>query len=598
MTSPSNELLSSTGLVPSGSVSSEDPSQAQTKPELDPLIGRVLGNYVIKRRLTEGGMGHVYIAEHEKLAHLAAVKVLKREMATDDEWSRRFFTEAQAGARLQSPNLVRVIDFGKMEDGNDYLLMEYLNGVPLDAYCAQLRKEERLDVAAVLTFAEQILNGLGAAHAEHVFHRDLKPANVMVVEEHSGKPLLKLIDFGLAKAAPAAMPEQQDSAARNNLSSLLAGTPEYVSPEQAKGQVVDGRADLYSLGVMLYEMLAGKLPFGGSMERLLKAHQSTRPPPLPAPPGGHPLPEGLGELVESLLEKSPENRPATAEIAKKAVQRILRKMRLDDTQMKMNPLLGSGATAAAAAGADAQGATPFKLSAPSTEVVLPQRMRVGPGLMAAIICGLVLLLVGAGWLLFRSPRSSAVAPEPSAASGGVDSAVKPSAQPSGSPSGGPSVNPSSSPSANPAEQGPVELKPGAEGDVKVGEQGPASAAPSDAAREEPSELSPLLPTSATPPAAAKSPKPGAGSNPKKRLAPTEDCPEAIGATWKDERNRDLEDLARFVGQERTMVASEWRKEELQLSREISRAQSSADCLKVNEHIEALRAKVMPQTEVP
>lgn len=493
-------------------------------PGVDPLIGRVLGNYVIKRRLTEGGMGHVYIAEHEKLGHRAAVKVLKREMATDDEWSRRFLTEAQAGARIQSPNLVRVIDFGKMEDGYDYLLMEYLDGVPLDQYCARLRADDRLDAVAVLTFAEQILNGLGAAHAERVFHRDLKPANVMVIEEHTGRPLLKLIDFGLAKAGPLMMAGGQGE--RENQASLLAGTPEYISPEQAMGQIVDGRADLYSLGVMLYEMLAGQLPFDGNVEAMLQAHLSQRPPPLPKELAEW-LPEGLNDLVESLLEKSPDRRPASAEAAKKTVQRMLRKARPEDTQMKPNPLLVPQEQSASS-----------KAAAQSTQIVLPRRMQANRTRVVAIASALLLLVVIAAWFALRPAPVERVEPLPLAV--------------------------------------PTPPVP-----RTVAEVIPQPAEPEPVKVEDPPELTPLplMPIKST-----RVPV-------KPRFVISEkDC--AIDAQWAKNRLRDLDDLSALSAKNRAVGAVEMEGLERELSSAITQAQTSGDCVKVTQSMEALRVRVM------
>lgn len=496
------------------------------------VINPGLGNYVIKRRLTEGGMGHVYIAEHEKLGHRAAVKVLKREMATDDEWGRRFLTEAQAGARLQSPNLVRVIDFGKMEDGYDYLLMEYLDGVPLDVYCSQLRKDDRLDVVAVLVFAEQILNGLGAAHAEKVFHRDLKPANVMVIEEHTGKPLLKLIDFGLAKAGPLMMGAAPST--RTNQASLMAGTPEYISPEQAMGQIVDGRADLYSLGVMMYEMLADKLPFVGEVETILQAHLSERPPPLPASVADS-LPKGLSDLLEALLEKSPERRPSSAEAAKKTVQRILRKARPEDTQMKANPLLF------------VQESAPSKAAAQSTQIVLPKRMRANRVRMAALAALLLLLLAGGVGLLLR-PHDVPVA----------------------------RVDPVDAPTP-PAPPAP-EVKP----IVEVPLPSPLVAPVSTIVDDPPEQLT-LLPT--------KLLRPLAVPVPKKQFVVTEkDC--VVSAQWTKDRFRDLDELSGASAKNRSVGAVEMEGLERTLSFAISQAQTSSDCVKVASSMETLRARVM------
>jgi serine/threonine-protein kinase len=498
------------------------------EPLRDPLIGRVLGNYVIKRRLSEGGMGHVYVAEHEKLGHKAAVKVLKREMAEDQEWSRRFLVEAQAGAKLQSPNLVRVIDFGRMEDGYDYLMMEFLDGVSLEAY----RGDRQLDVATVLTFTEQILNGLGAAHAEKIYHRDLKPANVMVLEEHTGKPLLKLIDFGLAKAGPMLMPAS--TGVRNNQASLMAGTPEYVSPEQAMGQVVDGRADLYSLGVMVFEMLAGALPFSGGAQTLTQMHVSTRAPSLPDDLRAS-LPEGLEEFLGLLLEKSPERRPPSAEAAKKTVQRLLRHVRPEDTQMRRNPLL-DGPPAVA-------GTRP---PAPSTQLVLPRAVRQSQRrrLVAAGIV-IALLLAGALWVLW--PRPVAV-PQPAVAVP-VPAAVVPPVDP------------------------PV--KPGAEAPAL-----PAVVAPVV-------EELPALP----PPSAVSSKVPGKAPHAKQPGKVVVEAPECTpDAEWKRNALLSLADLRRMAASSPSKFAV-FDEQEERISRDVAHATTASDCFQVGRALTKLQEEV-------
>ena len=298
----------------------------------DPLVGTELGGFQVVKPIDAGGMGLVYEALHPALGRRAAVKVLKPEVAADAEWTRRFLSEARALGSLKHRNLIEVLNFGKTVDGREFLMMEFLDGEPLDAY---IRRLGQLPPAAALGIVDQILNGLAEAHKKGVVHRDLKPSNVFLLREHNGELLVKVLDFGLARQEPIAL---LDVAAnlprRSDGASLVAGTPEYIAPEQAQGRQVDGRADLYSLGVMLYEMLTGQLPFEAqSVTALLQKHLSERPPRISSQISN--LPEGVEEFLESLLEKDPERRPGSADSARVTVQRLLKRMSMDATAVRM-----------------------------------------------------------------------------------------------------------------------------------------------------------------------------------------------------------------------------------------------------------------------
>lgn len=301
----------------------------------DPLIGLELGGFKVVRLLAAGGMGLVYEALHEAIGRRAAVKVLKPEVAADAEWTRRFLSEARALGSLKHRNLIEVLNFGKTPDGREFLMMEFLDGEPLDAY---IRRLGQLAPAAALGIADQILNGLAEAHKKGVVHRDLKPSNVFLLREHNGELLVKVLDFGLARQEPVALLDGAIALARRaDGASLLAGTPEYIAPEQAQGKKVGGQADLYSLGVMLFEMLSGQLPFEAeSVTTLLQKHLSERPPRLSSVMSN--VPEGLEEFVEALLEKEPERRPSSADAARVTVQRLLKRMAQDSTAVRVRPL--------------------------------------------------------------------------------------------------------------------------------------------------------------------------------------------------------------------------------------------------------------------
>ena len=302
--------------------------------ETDPLIGLELGGFKVVKLLAAGGMGLVYEALHPAIGRRAAVKVLKPEVAADAEWTKRFLSEARALGAIKHRNLIEVLNFGKTPDGREFLMMEFLDGEPLDAY---IRRLGQLAPAVALGIADQILNGLAEAHKKGVVHRDLKPANVYLLREHNGELLVKVLDFGLARQEPIALVDGAvNLAKRGDGASLLAGTPEYIAPEQAQGMKVEGSADLYSLGIMLFEMVSGQLPFeADTVVALLQKHVSDRPPRLSSVMNN--VPEGLEEFIDSLLVKEPERRPASADAARVTVQRLLKRFSQDSTAVRMNP---------------------------------------------------------------------------------------------------------------------------------------------------------------------------------------------------------------------------------------------------------------------
>lgn len=380
--------------------------------DADPLIGLNLGGFVVKKLLAAGGMGLVYEALHEQIGRRAAVKVLKPEVAADQEWTRRFLTEAQALASLKNKNLIEVLNFGKTPDGREFLMMEFLEGEALDHY---IQRMGALAPAVALGIAEQILNALSEAHKKGVVHRDLKPSNVFLLREHSGELLVKVIDFGLARQEPVKLvdaalplPKAPDGA------SLLAGTPEYIAPEQAQGLKVDGAADLYSLGIMLHEMLTGSLPFEAeSVVKLLQMHLSDRPPRLSTLVNN--LPEGIEELVDQLLEKDPSKRPGSADAARVMVQRLLKRLAMDSTAVRVDPkhvptMKIDRAQAPKAAAPTDVIARPAKPPGNTTDLELAKAMPKGGAGKWMALGAVVLLLVGGWWMTRPAEEPAPVEP--------------------------------------------------------------------------------------------------------------------------------------------------------------------------------------------
>jgi tRNA A-37 threonylcarbamoyl transferase component Bud32 len=280
--------------------------------EADPLVGTVLADrYRLVEPLGSGGMGAVYRAEHVHMKKSVAVKILHRHMTTNKEVVARFEREAVAAGRIEHPNVAAATDFGQLSDGSFYLVLEYVEGKSLGL----LMDQGAMDPGRALRIARQIADGLAAAHAAGVVHRDLKPDNVLLFERDGVLDIVKVLDFGIAKV------HIEEGSGHKPLTQIgtIFGTPQYMSPEQGQGRTVDARSDLYALGVLLYEMLAGKLPFDADdLVVLITRHVTEPPPPLPAS-----VPGPVRELVMQLLAKKPDERVPTAEALVERIDALL-----------------------------------------------------------------------------------------------------------------------------------------------------------------------------------------------------------------------------------------------------------------------------------
>ncbi len=279
----------------------------------DPLLGATLDErYTIVGRLGAGGMGTVYRAEQAPLNREVALKVLRRELGRDPDTVARFTREAKLLSQLRHPNTVTILDFGQSPEGLLYLAMELLEGEMLSS---RMRDAGTLGLAESVRVACGVLRSLDEAHARGIIHRDLKPDNIFLAHVH-GRPaddeIVKVVDFGIAKIRDGELAPGLDPVATQE--GTVFGTPRYMSPEQAQGKSLDGRSDLYAVGVLLFHMLTGQAPFTDDDAVIVMAHHiKTVPPPVSSLAPGQRVPEALEALVAKALAKNPDDRPQSAQ---------------------------------------------------------------------------------------------------------------------------------------------------------------------------------------------------------------------------------------------------------------------------------------------
>jgi serine/threonine-protein kinase len=279
-------------------IESPGESESPLSQRADRYVGTVIeGRYVVEAVIGEGGMGVVYRCRRKVFDKLVAVKILRVDLARNPEVTERFATEAKAASAIGNPHIVDVFDFGELPDGATYFAMEYLEGHTLGTL---LQSEGLVGSDRVVPIGRQMAEGLAAAHAAGIVHRDLKPENVFVVDKN-GADFVKILDFGIAKVA--------GLESKITRAGAVFGTPHYMSPEQCRGGTIDHRSDVYALGVLLYEMATGRVPFDAENPlTILSMHLNDPPkrfdsfaPPVDAPPG-------LESVVQKCLQKAPEDR--------------------------------------------------------------------------------------------------------------------------------------------------------------------------------------------------------------------------------------------------------------------------------------------------
>jgi hypothetical protein len=270
-----------------------------------------VGEYRVLKKIGEGGMGSVYSAIQPVIGKRVAIKVLAQHIASNPELVRRFVDEARAVNKIGHPNIVDIFSFGWLPDRRHYFAMEYLDGQSL----ADRIKRGPFQVEEARRLLRQICQALEAAHRQGVVHRDLKPDNIWIVQPQHGDSYAKLLDFGIAKLVGDADEGQRTQ------TGIVMGTPAYMSPEQCRGVNVGIGTDIYALGMILYEMFAGRLPFQGSFAELITHHLIT----VPEPPSRHrpTVPRALDQLIMRCVDKDPAQPPPTAQELGKALEAAL-----------------------------------------------------------------------------------------------------------------------------------------------------------------------------------------------------------------------------------------------------------------------------------
>ena len=446
----------------------KDQTLLHTASELMPgLIIRE--KYQIVERIGAGGMAVVYKAKHVAFNEVHALKVVASRMMDDEGFLHRFRNEAIITRKLHHLNAVRVDDIDSTEDGRPFIVMEYVAGQNLRAVIAQ---EGRVEVGRALKIAKQVALALGAAHRLGITHRDIKPDNILLVTQPDGSDLVKVLDFGIAKVREGAFDTGAGYTATQT--GMVVGTPQYISPEQAMGkhgQEVDGRADLYSLGVVLYEMITGQLPFESDTPMGMLLHHiqtAPRPPHLLKPELN--IPEPVSKLLMKALAKHPQDRFQSADEMYEALRHPREWIAASQAGTQATQVMGSprheegvptppAAPAAPTTVVSPRAASPPTLPAASaaprpvaaSRAATPRRVPPPPpaggapwGRIAVVL--LALALLGAGGYYLYARRGTATADLP---------AVAPPVAPAATPSPTPSPAPTPPPAAAPEHASPA-----------------------------------------------------------------------------------------------------------------------------------------------
>ncbi|MBS1122248.1 MAG: serine/threonine protein kinase [Deltaproteobacteria bacterium] len=382
------------------------PEGYEVDPDLEP--GEAVGEYVVDGKLGQGAFGTVFRAAHPLIGKVVAIKVLARKYSVDPEMVSRFVAEARAVNQIRDRHIIDIFSFGRLEDGRQYYVMEYLDGETLDA---RIEREGRVSLAQALPILRGIGRALDAAHGKGIAHRDLKAENVFLASDPDGGVWPKLLDFGIAKLmAP------EPGLGHKTRTGTPVGTPYYMSPEQCRGRDVDHRTDLYAFGVLAYLVLTGKYPFDAD-DYLSILMQQITVQAAPASSIASDLPVGVDEVLAWLLAKDPVDRPPNLRAAVTALESVARAAGLD-VPRQTGPLAGPQTgprTAPAIMPASKLGTRPPHLASagtPSSTVPPAKRSRVVRYVIAAGAVAVATLAIVAPWAPDRPAHAldPAVAP--------------------------------------------------------------------------------------------------------------------------------------------------------------------------------------------
>jgi eukaryotic-like serine/threonine-protein kinase len=331
------------------------------------LVGSIIAErYHVLRKLGEGGMGQVYLVEHVRMGRKSALKVMNSGMSKDVDAITRFNREAANASRINHPNVAAVYDFGETPDGVIYLAMEFVDGPPLTKV---IESQKSLPPQLAAEIVRQAADALAVAHDMGIVHRDLKPDNIMIASTRDGGDLVKVVDFGIAKAAGA-------DAQKVTRTGLVVGTPEYMSPEQLAGDKLDGRSDIYSLALVAFNMLTGTLPFpSDSTQESMIMRLTDKPQPLGAMKSDVSWPPEVQRVMDRALERQASARYATAPEFARDLVRAVNAMpdsaaREAGTQVIAAPVV-AGAAAPAAAAVGSQPTAAVAIPAAAVPATMP-----------------------------------------------------------------------------------------------------------------------------------------------------------------------------------------------------------------------------------
>jgi eukaryotic-like serine/threonine-protein kinase len=368
-------------------------------PVPDPYLGFTIDNrYKVEALLGEGGMGMVYLCRHKIIDKRVALKILRSDLARDKEVTERFLIEARAASSIGSEHIIDISDFGQLPDGCAYFVMEYLDGVSLTSV---IRGGVAITVERILHIVGQMCLGLSAAHSAGIVHRDLKPDNIFLVKRGQDPDFVKILDFGIAKVSTIASD-------RLTHAGSVFGTPHYMSPEQASGAVVDQRGDIYSVGVILYELAVGRVPFDAENFMGILTQHMYRPPVPPRTMAGHTggdVPPGLEAIILKCLSKRPEQRYQSMDELRGDIER----MQLGQLPLAVGELLklSGGVDVPAEYFPDSSGIagvaahSAYSMGRPSLDEVPAFKRRSKAPLLVFLACG----LIGIGAFTYQQIKS-------------------------------------------------------------------------------------------------------------------------------------------------------------------------------------------------